>query len=63
VYSEIVLEIWSQLNEDYNSVPNGNDTLGKGWILDGFPRTVDEANFLVQQGIVPDFIVELEDGK
>lgn len=28
----------------------------KGWVIDGFPRTEEEATFLIDTGIVPDAV-------
>ncbi|MES1914974.1 MAG: hypothetical protein MHM6MM_006989 [Cercozoa sp. M6MM] len=32
----------------------------KGWLLDGFPRTAEQAQFLVDQGLVPDLLLYLD---
>lgn len=31
-----------------------DDCKKKGWLLDGFPRTLEQADFLLESGIVPD---------
>ena len=33
-----------------------------GWVLDGFPFTVEQANILVNNGIKPDFVLTLQMG-
>jgi adenylate kinase family enzyme len=34
-----------------------------GWVLDGFPNTRAEAELLLEIGLMPDFLIDLRDGK
>ncbi|KAI8841516.1 hypothetical protein BJ741DRAFT_529480 [Chytriomyces cf. hyalinus JEL632] len=44
---------------------NSSGSRGKkstGWIIDGFPRTIDEARAMVSAGLSPDYVVLLSNG-
>lgn len=43
-------------------IPEGVFKPHFGWILDGFPRTSEEAEYLLKNGVLPDVIVEFSIG-
>jgi adenylate kinase family enzyme/YHS domain-containing protein len=42
------------------ALKKGQDHELKGWILDGFPKSAEQANLLVQEGIIPEHVYLLQ---
>jgi hypothetical protein len=58
VYAAIFADFAKEMNK-MQGVPNN---AGIGWIVDGFPRTRDQADVVTHSKMLPDHIILLHDG-